>query len=158
MATMNLTRFAQWYGVSSKTAQRWFHDGNLPYPARRVGRLIMVEVPDEPATGRPAGPSRAVVYSSSPGVTTKIRKWALRHGIQIDDTYQSQQPQPSTSPDPTLKQLLADPTVTRIVTDSHPDAELLSAALSAHGREFITTQPATTAHTFKPRFATSTGA
>jgi hypothetical protein len=63
---------------------------------------------------------------------------ALQHGIRIDETHCRK----SQTTSETLKQLLANPAITRIVTDSHPAADLISAALAAHGREFITTHPA----------------
>jgi predicted site-specific integrase-resolvase len=43
---MNLVVWAERNGVARVTAYRWFHAGLLPDPARRVGRLILV---DEPA-------------------------------------------------------------------------------------------------------------
>jgi predicted site-specific integrase-resolvase len=39
------------------TAYRWFREGTLPVPARRMGRLILVEPPPEPA-----GSGRVVAY------------------------------------------------------------------------------------------------
>jgi predicted site-specific integrase-resolvase len=40
---MNLVAWVQRDGVAWVTAHRWFHAGLLPVPARRVGRLILVE-------------------------------------------------------------------------------------------------------------------
>lgn len=157
---MNLTRYAESQGISTKTAQRWFRAGTLPHPAQKVGRLILVDVPDEPASPTSPHPQRTALYlggrSSSPH---EIREWALEHGIRIDETHRDETV-PSEASSTVLKELLADPSVTRIVTDFHPDADLLSAALSAQGREFITAQPyrQNAARTFTPRIASRTGA
>ena len=42
---MNLAAWAERNGVARVTAYRWFHAGLLPVPARRVGRLILVDDP-----------------------------------------------------------------------------------------------------------------
>ncbi len=46
-------------GVNKHTAYRWYREGNLPVPTRRVGRLILVDL--DGAAGRPGG--RTVVYA-----------------------------------------------------------------------------------------------
>ena len=40
---MNLATWAERNGVARVTAFRWFHAGLLPVPARKVGRLILVD-------------------------------------------------------------------------------------------------------------------
>ncbi|CKM07067.1 resolvase [Mycobacterium tuberculosis] len=44
---MNLAVWAERNGVARVTAYRWFHAGLLPVPARKAGRLILVD--DQPA-------------------------------------------------------------------------------------------------------------
>ena len=39
---MNLTEWAHAQGVHVQTAYRWYREGTLPVPARKVGRLILV--------------------------------------------------------------------------------------------------------------------
>ena len=39
---MNLTEWAQAQGIHVQTAYRWYREGTLPVPARKVGRLILV--------------------------------------------------------------------------------------------------------------------
>jgi putative resolvase len=42
---MNLSEWAQSQGVHKQTAYRWFREGTLPVPARRVGpRTILVSM------------------------------------------------------------------------------------------------------------------
>lgn len=61
---MNLAAWAERIGVARVRAYRWFRAGLLPVPARRVGRLILV---DEPA-GDAGARSRTAVcaWVSSP--------------------------------------------------------------------------------------------
>ena len=40
---VNLKEWAEREGVHHVTAYRWFREGKLPVPARRVGRLILVD-------------------------------------------------------------------------------------------------------------------
>lgn len=54
---MNLAAWAERNGVARVTAYRWLHAGLLPVPARKVGRLILV---DELANGAGAQPKTAV--------------------------------------------------------------------------------------------------
>jgi hypothetical protein len=39
---VNLKRWAERQGVSYATARGWFESGELPVPARRAGRLVLV--------------------------------------------------------------------------------------------------------------------
>ena len=48
---MNLTEWAHAQGIHVTTAYRWYREGTLPVPARKVGRLILV------SPGTAAGPS-----------------------------------------------------------------------------------------------------
>ncbi|MGI6797717.1 hypothetical protein [Gordonia sihwensis] len=156
--TMNLTDFAAWQGISYRTALRWRKEGTLPYPSEQVGRQIFVTVPNEDHPQQQTYPHRTVVYISNPRArASDVLEWALEHGIQVDETHREQ---PSDGTLPALKRLLADPAITRIVTDFHPQSDLLSAALSAHGREFITTTTnrQSRTRTFQPRIASSAGA
>jgi len=56
---MNLAVWAERNGVARVTAYRWFRAGLLPVPARRVGRLILVDEPSALAEPR----SRTAVYA-----------------------------------------------------------------------------------------------
>ncbi len=54
---MNLKRWAEQQGVSCPAAPRWSKTGQLPIPARRVGRLILGEAQPD----RDDGGGRAAV-------------------------------------------------------------------------------------------------
>ncbi len=54
---VNLKEWAGAQGVHPVTAYRWFREGRLPVPARRVGRLILVDAAREPTS-----PGRVVAY------------------------------------------------------------------------------------------------
>ena len=55
---MNLATWAERNGVARVTAYRWFRAGLLPVPARKVGRLILVDDP----LGK-TGQGRTAVYA-----------------------------------------------------------------------------------------------
>ena len=135
MTTMNLTQYAQHLGVSDSTIRRRYRAGEIDLPHRREGNTVLVEVPEKKQV------TAAYVADSDPEQCERrvdaVRKWADEHGMAIetivaDDSGTRNQ----------LLDLLSDSSVTRIVTDRAGfDRELLAAALSAQGRELITTQP-----------------
>ncbi|HUY54159.1 MAG TPA: IS607 family transposase [Candidatus Nanopelagicaceae bacterium] len=55
---MSLKEWAREQGVHPVTASRWFRDGKLPGPVRRVGGLILVDAP-----GSAAAVGRVAVYA-----------------------------------------------------------------------------------------------
>jgi putative resolvase len=162
MATMNLKHYARNQGISESTARRRFADGTLPHPARKVGRLILVDIPDAAPSNYPPR-TAAYVCVTSPQELEKrvrsVRRWAGSHGLAVD-TFAADEDGSHQK----LIALLSDPSITRIVTDRAGfDRDLVAAALCAHGRELITTaaQPQKPAAPipFKPRVAgTGTGA
>ena len=49
---MRLTQWAKQEGVHPKTAYRWYREGILAVPARKIGaRTILVDIPVEPYSG-----------------------------------------------------------------------------------------------------------
>src|SRR5262245_58494438 len=56
---MNLAGWAERSGVARVTAYSWFRAGLLPVPARRVGRLILVDEPSPEGGAR----LRTAVYA-----------------------------------------------------------------------------------------------
>ena len=49
---VNLREWALEQGVHPVTAYRWFREGKLPVPARRAGRLILVDPEPKPVSLR----------------------------------------------------------------------------------------------------------
>lgn len=86
---MNLAAWAERNGVARVTAYRWFRAGLLPVPARRVGRLILV---DEPA-GDAGARSRTAVYAGVSSADQRadldrqvawVTAWATGEQIAVD--------------------------------------------------------------------------
>lgn len=147
---MNLSEWAESQGVARVTAYRWFHKGTLPVPARKVGGLILVDVP---AVGVDVG-GVTVVYArvSSAGQkpdlerqVARVAEWATRQGLPIDKVV-TEVGSALNGHRRKFLALLEDPSVTRIVVE-HRDrfarfaVEYVEAALSAQGRELIVVDP-----------------
>jgi putative resolvase len=57
---VNLREWALAQGIHPQTAYRWYREGKLPVPARKMGKLILVG--DLEASTAPS-PRRTVVYA-----------------------------------------------------------------------------------------------
>jgi predicted site-specific integrase-resolvase len=84
---VNLKRWAEAQGVSCATARRWFESGELPVPARRDGRLILVG--DVESTGTP-GVAAVCARVSSAGQeadldrqVARVTAWAAGEGVAV---------------------------------------------------------------------------
>ena len=86
---MNLAAWAERNGVARGTAYRWFRAGLLWVPARRVGRLILV---DEPLGGAGRRASTAVYARVSSAyqkadldrLVARVTGWATAEQIWVD--------------------------------------------------------------------------
>jgi putative resolvase len=116
---MNLSEWASWMGVSKYTAYRWFREGRLPVPARRVGRLILVETP------RPAADGRCVVYARVSShdqradldrQVARVTGWATGQGIRVDEVV-TEVGSGMNGHRRKLARILGDPTVTTVVVE-----------------------------------------
>lgn len=148
---MNLKQWAAREGVHPLTAYRWFREGKLPVPARRVGRLILVD-PDA-VTPRHAG--RTVVYARVSSAeqraeldrqVARITEWVTRDGGRVDQVV-TEVGSALNGRRREFLALLADPTAVRIVVEHRGrfarfGAEYVEAALSAQGRELVVVDPA----------------
>ncbi len=86
---MNLATWAERHGVAQVSAYRWFDAGTLAVPARKVGRLILV---DQPA--REAGPqARTAVNAQASSADQKadvdrqlarVTAWAAAEQVPVD--------------------------------------------------------------------------
>jgi predicted site-specific integrase-resolvase len=143
---MNLAAWAERNGVARVTAYRWFRAGVLAVPARKVGRLILV---DESAGD--AGPQpRTAVYARVSSADQKadldwqvarVTAWATAEQISVDKVV-TEVGSALNGHRRKFLALLRDPSVHRIVVE-HRDrfcrfgSEYVQAALAAQGRELV---------------------
>src|SRR6266536_1740237 len=124
---MKLAAWARVNGVHPQTAYRWFRQGTMPVPARRLpSGTILVEVPG----GGVPDPRAA-----------RLSAWAAGQGLGVVEVV-TEVGSAMNGRRPRLRRLLADPTVTMIVVE-HRDrlarfgVEYLEAALGAQGRRLV---------------------
>lgn len=147
---MNLKEWAKREGVHPVTAYRWFREGKLPVPARRVGGLILVEQATE------ASPSEiTVVYARVSSADQKsdldrqvarVTAWATGQNLAVSRVVT----EVGSAVNGRRKKFLAvlrDPSVSTIVVE-HRDrfarfgVEYVEAALAAQGRRLLVVDPA----------------
>ena len=142
-----LAEWAESQGIARVTAYRWFREGKLLVPARKVGGLILVDcpaAPSEPAT------SETVVYARVSSADQKsdldrqvarVTVWATGQGMAVDRVVT----EVGSALNGRCKKFLAllgDPAVSTIVVE-HRDrfarlaVEYIEAALSAQGRRLV---------------------
>ncbi len=143
--TMNLSDWAEHVGVSKFTAYRWFHEGTLPVPAQRVGRLILVDVP---SAGR--ADDRAVCYARVSShdqradldrQVARVVAWATANGLSISEVV-TEVGSGLNGKRRKFQRLLADQSASVIVVEHRErlarfGVENLEAALSAQGRRIV---------------------
>lgn len=142
---MNLAVWAERNGVARVTAYRWFRAGLLPVPARKVGRLILVDDP----LGK-TGQGRTAVYARVSSADQKtdldrqvarVTTWATTQQIPVDKVV-TEVGSALNGHRRKFLALLRDPSVTRIVVE-HRDrfcrfgSEYVQGALAAQGRELV---------------------
>ena len=142
---MNLATWAERNGVARVTAYRWFRAGLLPVPARKVGRLILVDDP----LGK-TGQGRTAVYARVSSADQKtdldrqvarVTTWATTQQIPVDKVV-TEVGSALNGHRRKFLALLRDPSVTRIVVE-HRDrfcrfgSEYVQGALAAQGRELV---------------------
>jgi predicted site-specific integrase-resolvase len=143
---MNLAAWAERNGVARVSAYRWFRAGLLPVPARKVGRLILVDDPTA-ETGRRG---RTAVYARVSSADRKadldrqvagVSAWATTQQIPVDKVV-TEVGSALNGHRRKFLALLRDPSMGRIVVE-HRDrfcrfgAEYVRAALAGQGRELI---------------------
>ncbi len=141
---MKLSDWARANGVHPKTALRWFLQGTLPVPARRIGaRTILVET----ASSRQGGAALYARVSSHDQREDLERQlgrlvaWAAANGIAVTQTV-SEVGSGTNGARPKLRRLLADQSVGCIVVE-HRDrlarlgSEYVEAALLGAGRRLV---------------------
>ncbi|MEU5937935.1 IS607 family transposase [Micromonospora sp. NPDC047548] len=147
---MNLKEWAKREGVHPVTAYRWFREGKLPVPARRVGGLILVEPPADPAPAETvvvyARVSSADQRADLDRQVARVTAWATGQNLAVARVVT----EVGSALNGRRKEFLAllrDPAVTVIVVE-HRDrfarfgAEYVEAALAAQGRRLLVVDPA----------------
>lgn len=141
---MKLTEWARVNGVHPKTAYRWYREGTLPVPARRVGsRTILVDAqqPDRgevPRVGLYARVSSHDQRGDLDRQVARLVRWAASQKLAVV-TVQAEVASGMNGNRPKLRKMLSDPQITMIVVE-HRDrlgrmnTELVEAALGAVGR------------------------
>jgi len=144
---VNLTEWAHAQGIHVTTAYRWYREGKLPVPARKVGRLILVS----PGTAGSAAPEDGVglyarVSSQDQEAdldrqVARLSAWAAQVGLPVVRV-ESEVGSGVDGSRAKVRRLLADPTAAVVVVE-HRDrlgrmnTELVEAALSAHNRRLV---------------------
>src|SRR5262245_25356322 len=116
---MKLADWARQNGVHPKTALRWYTEGKLPVPARKIGqRTILVEVPS--GTGeRVALYARASSHDQRQDLERQLGRlveWAAQRGLQVTQTV-AEVGSGMKGSRRKLRRLLADKTVDCIVVE-----------------------------------------
>lgn len=147
---MNLSEWADRVGVNKHTAYRWWREGTLPVPARRVGRLILVDVEG----AGPAGRGRTVLYARVSShdqradldrQVARLSAWAACAGLPVDEVV-TEVGSAVNGKRRKLARVLSDPTVTAVVVEYRDRLARfgvghLEAALSAQGRRIVVVEP-----------------
>jgi predicted site-specific integrase-resolvase len=144
-----LKEWARQQGVHPVTAYRWFREGKLPVPARRAGRLILVDpVPV------PVSPRMVAVYARVSSADQKadldrqvarVTAWTAGEGLAVGRVV-TEVGSALNGKRRKFLALLRDESVSVIVVE-HRDrfarfgAEYVEAALSAQGRRLLVVDP-----------------
>lgn len=143
---MNLAEWAEAQGIARVTAYRWFREGKLPVPARKVGGLILVDSPAavEPSTVETvvyARVSSADQKSDLDRQVARVTVWATGQGMPVDRVV-TEVGSALNGRRKKFLALLRDPAVGAIVVE-HRDrfarfaVDYIEAALSAQGRRLV---------------------
>jgi putative resolvase len=144
---VNLTEWARVHDVHPQTAYRWFRQGTLPIPAVRVGPRTILVNPHAPPAAQAGGVGLYARVSSHDQraelerQVARLTGWAHGAGVPVVRV-ETEVGSGTNGTRSRVRRLLADPTVTIVVVE-HRDrlarlnAELVEAALSAHGRRLV---------------------
>jgi putative resolvase len=143
---VNLAEWAHVQGIHVQTACRWYREGTLPVPARKVGRLILVS----PQTGTEAARKAegAGLYarvssdeqkSGLDGQVARLSAWAAEAGLPVARVKAGSGVDGLRAK---VRRLLPGPAVTVVVAGQRDrlgrvNSELVEAVLSAHHRRLV---------------------
>ncbi len=148
---VNLREWAHAQGLHPQTAYRWFREGKLPVPARKMGKLILVGDLEAPVR---QGQGRTVVYVRVSSADQKadldrqvarVVAWATEHGHSVDQVV-TEVGSALNGHRRKFLALLRDQSINTILVE-HRDrfcrfgAEYVEAALEAQGRRLVVVDP-----------------
>ena len=146
---MRLSEWARQQGVHPKTALRWFQEGRLPVPARRISpRTVLVEAVPAAEQGTVALYARVSAHDRRADLDRQLGRlveWAAGQGVSVGAAVKEVGSGMNGSR-PKLRRLLADGRVTTIVVE-HRDrlarlgSEYIEAALLGAGRRLVVLDP-----------------
>jgi putative resolvase len=147
---VKLAEWARRNGVHPQTAYRWFREGTMPVPARRLpSGTIMVEVTDDAQQGQVAVYARVSSADQRADLDRQVARvtaWVTGQDMAVSRVVT----EVGSALNGRCKKflgLLRDPNVTTIVVE-HRDrfarfgAEYVEAALAAQGRRLLVVDPA----------------
>ena len=144
---MNLTEWARRQGIHPQTAYRWFHEGTLPVPAVRVNQRTILVSPEtalvapQESLGLYARVSSHDQRADLDRQVARLSEWAAKTGQPVARV-EAEVGSGMNGTRSKLRRLLADPKVSVVVVEhrdrlARMNAELVEAALSAHGRRLV---------------------
>jgi putative resolvase len=149
---MKLAEWARSNGVHPQTAYRWFRQGTMPVPARRLpSGTILVDTPGSPPGGRVVLYARVSSHNRRADLERQVARltaWATGQSLAVAEVV-TEVGAGVNGKRPRLTRLLADPHATTIVVE-HQDrlarfsVEHLEAALAAQGRRLLVVEPGET--------------
>ncbi|WP_204080385.1 IS607 family transposase [Mycobacterium riyadhense] len=142
---MKLAEWARGNGVHPQTAYRWFRQGKMPVPARRLeSGTIWVDVVAEDVAGRAVLYARVSSHDQRSDLDRQVGRltqWATSNGYEIGEVV-CEVGSGLNGKRPKLRRILSDPSATVVVVE-HRDrlarfgVENLEAALGGHGRRIV---------------------
>jgi putative resolvase len=145
---MRLKDWARQQGIHYQTAWKWFRDGKLPVPALQTpsGTILVQSAadarpPDDGGLGLYARVSSHDQRADLDRQVSRLTRWATTASARVVGV-EAEVASGVTGRRPKLRRLLADPAVQTVVV-THRDrlarlnAELVEAALWAHGRRLV---------------------
>jgi predicted site-specific integrase-resolvase len=146
---VNLKEWAAAQGVSYATARAWHAAGKLPVPAHRVGGLILIGEPAQPAkAGSTVVYARVSSADQKPDLdrqVARVTSWATTQNLPVDRVV-TEVGSALNGHRRKFLALLRDPSVSVIAVE-HRDrfarfgAEYVEAALAAQGRRLMVADP-----------------
>jgi putative resolvase len=149
---MKLAEWARGNGVQPQTTYRWFRQGTMPVPARRLpSGTILVDTSASPPGGHVVLYARVSAYDQRTDLArqvTRLTAWTTSQGVSVAEVV-TEVGSAMNGSRPRIKRLLAHPQVRMIVVE-HRDrlarfgVEHLEAALSAQDRKLVVADPGET--------------